>query len=235
MIHAIVYDAVGTLIHVQPTVAAIYQDVGRRFGSQLGSDEIQKRFPIAFAKQDRFDSETSWRTSEVREQERWCAIVGHVLDDVSDSVGCFDELFKAFGMPSAWRCDPDGANLLANLHQRGIRQALASNYDSRLRAVLAPMPIAPYLEAIVISSEIGWRKPAPEFFAHVATTLQLPPEAILFVGDDRNNDYEGARRAGMQGLLLDPRKKHLELGADRMERLGDLIEAFSARLALCGG
>ena len=33
MIKAIVYDAVGTLIHVQPAVSAIYAEVGRRFGS----------------------------------------------------------------------------------------------------------------------------------------------------------------------------------------------------------
>ena len=35
MIQAIVYDAVGTLIHVQPAVSALYADVGQRFGSKL--------------------------------------------------------------------------------------------------------------------------------------------------------------------------------------------------------
>ena len=234
MIQAIVYDAVGTLIHVQPAVTAIYRDIGRQFGSQRSIDEIGQRFPVAFTKQDRLDAETGWRTSEARERERWRAIVGHVLDDVADSVGCFEELFKAFGMPTAWSCDPGGADLLANLHQRGVRQALASNFDRRLRTVIAPMPIAAYLDPLMISSEIGWRKPAPEFFTHVATVLQLPPEAILFVGDDRSNDYEGARRAGMQALLLDPRRKHLELGAERIERLEELIDLFSARMALSG-
>ena len=34
MIQAIVYDAVGTLIHIQPAVGAIYADVGRRFGTR---------------------------------------------------------------------------------------------------------------------------------------------------------------------------------------------------------
>jgi FMN phosphatase YigB (HAD superfamily) len=75
MIQAIVYDAVGTLIHVQPSVATIYATVGRRFGSQLEPDEIRQRFHAAFSRQDRLDEQAGWRTSETRELDRWRAIV----------------------------------------------------------------------------------------------------------------------------------------------------------------
>jgi putative hydrolase of the HAD superfamily len=201
MIQAIVYDAVGTLIHVQPSVASIYADIGRRFGSRLDAGEIGRRFRAAFARQDRLDQDAGWRTSGPREKERWRQIVAEVLDDVADP-GCFAALFDTFAKPQTWRCDADAVDVLAHFHERGIRQAMASNFDSRLRGIIETMPIAPYLESTIISSEIGWRKPAPEFFAHVAESLRLPAEAILFVGDDRVNDYEAASEAGMRAVLV---------------------------------
>jgi putative hydrolase of the HAD superfamily len=229
MIQAIVYDAVGTLIHVEPAVATIYADIGRRFGSMLAEDEIGRRFRTALARQDHLDEEAGWRTSEAREIERWREIVAEVLDDVADPTGCFAALFARFGQAHAWSCEPEAASLLAQLQNRGCRQALASNFDCRLRAVIEPMPIAPYLETLYISSEIGWRKPAIEFFAHVAASLHMSPEMILFVGDDRANDYAAARRAGMQALLFDPRQIHFDLGRDRIDRLGELSQWMLSR------
>jgi putative hydrolase of the HAD superfamily len=224
MLHAIFYDAVGTLIHVQPSVASIYAEVGRRFGSRLDLGAIHGRFHTAFARQDRFDEQGGWRTSEERERQRWRAIVAEVLDDVADADACFEALFAAFGQSVTWVCDPDAGAVLDHWQQRGVRQALASNFDARLGGVIAGMPALRGLSPIVVSSAVGWRKPAPQFFRALADALDLPPDAILYVGDDRGNDFEGARRAGMHALLLDPRKQHLDLASQRLERLSDLID-----------
>lgn len=223
MIQAIVYDAVGTLIHVQPAVAFIYAEIGRRFGSRLAEDEIHRRFTPAFSRQDQIDTQAGWRTSEAREIERWRAIVAEVLDDVPDSAACFTALFDAFGNATAWSCADNAADLLVGMQRRGIRQAMASNFDRRLRAVIEPMPIAAYLDPVIISSEVGWRKPAAAFFAHVAESLRLSAESILFAGDDLGNDYDAARAAGMRAVLFDPLGKHLDV-ANRLEKLSDLSE-----------
>jgi putative hydrolase of the HAD superfamily len=224
MLRAIFYDAVGTLIHVQPSVASIYAEVGRLFGSRLDIGTIRGRFQAAFARQDRIDEQASWRTSEERERQRWRAIVAEVLDDVADANACFESLFAAFGQPAAWACDPDAEAVLAHFHKRSVRQALASNFDARLGGVVAGMPALRELTPIIVSSAVGWRKPAPEFFRTLAGAVELPPSAILYVGDDRGNDFDGARRAGMHALLLDPRRQHLDLGSQRLERLTDLID-----------
>ena len=226
MLQAIVYDAVGTLIHVEPSAAAIYAQVGQRFGSRLDVDEIRRRFHAAFVQQDQLDALAGWRTDEARELRRWRDIVTQVLDDVVDPAGCFAALYETFSKPAAWASDPDAADVLAHFQQHGIRQALASNFDRRLHAVLEPMPIARHLEHLVISSEIGWRKPASEFFVHITETMQLPASEILFVGDDRTNDFEPARRAGMRALLVDPRGQHLDLGTERIGRLADLLRCM---------
>jgi putative hydrolase of the HAD superfamily len=224
MIQAIVYDAVGTLIHVQPSVGAIYATIGQRFGSRLSASDIHARFGAAFAQQDRLDEQADWRTDEARERQRWRDIVGQVLDDVADPAGCFDALFAAFAQPDVWTCDPEAAEVLTHFQRCGVRQAIASNFDARLHAVITTMPALALLDPILISSEIGWRKPSPAFFAHLAERLQLPAREILYVGDDRANDYEPARQAGMVSVLLDPRRRHLDVGKNRLECLAELVD-----------
>jgi FMN phosphatase YigB (HAD superfamily) len=58
---------------------------------------------------------------------------------------------------------------------------------------------------VIISSEVGWRKPAPEFFDVVCRRTNCRPEEILFVGDDLINDIHGAVQSGMPATWIDRR------------------------------
>lgn len=220
-IRAVAFDAVGTLIHPEPSAAEVYARIGRRFGSRLEIGEIRNRFRAAFAEQEAIDRANGWVTSEERERRRWQDIVAAVLDDVHDQAGCFAKLYAHFGKPGAWRCEP-ASECFEQLRQARISIALASNYDHRLHAVLDAFSVFEYVTHRVISSEVGWRKPAPQFFARLAETFRLPAEAVLYVGDDWDNDYEGARRAGMPVLLFDPWAKRLDLGGHRIGNLRNL-------------
>jgi len=224
MIRAILYDAVGTLIHVKPSVGAIYAEVGKRFGSRVSLHDVYRRFPAAFAKQDRIDELAGWRTDEARERERWRAIVGDVLDDVSDPMKCYEVLFSTFSDTDAWTIDIGLGDMLDTIQQRGIRQAVASNFDCRLHGILRAASALRHLDPVFVSSEIGWRKPATEFFDFVIQSLKLSPNEILFVGDDRVNDFDAAKRAGMRSVILDPRGRHLDLGAERVTKLRHLTD-----------
>ena len=55
---------------------------------------------------------------------------------------------------------------------------------------------------MVISEEIGIRKPRREIFDAVARTLDLVPEEILHVGDNLNADVAGAAACGMRTVWL---------------------------------
>jgi putative hydrolase of the HAD superfamily len=221
-VRAIFFDAVGTLIHPDPPAPLVYRAAGRRFGSRLSAPDITRRFAAAFQHEEDLDRQRGLRTSEVRERERWRRIVAGVLDDVADGEACFQELYRQFSLPEAWRLEPDVAPVLEELARRGYTLGLASNYDHRLRSVVAGLPALRGLDHLVISSEVGWRKPAPEFFAALGRTAGYPPHQILYIGDDLGNDYEGARAAGLEALLFDPRDRHPG-GVPRIQRLGDLI------------
>lgn len=203
-VRAVCFDAVGTLIVPDPPAAVAYADVGRRFGSRLPVDVIEARFRAAFRAEEAIDHQNGLRTDEGREERRWRRIVAAVLDDVGDGEGCFRALWEHFSHPEAWRCAPDAAATLAELARRGYGLGLASNYDRRLRTVVAGLPALRPIEWLVISSEVGWRKPARPFFDAVVVTAGVSADQILFVGDDPVNDDEGARAAGLRSLLLDP-------------------------------
>jgi putative hydrolase of the HAD superfamily len=203
-IRAVFFDAVGTLIHPAPPPAAVYSEIGRRFGSNLHVEAIRQTFRVAVARQNDMDCVNGWRTSEPREVDRWRAVVREVLNDVKDQEACFEELFEHFAKPAHWRCEPHLPELLVALDMHGCKVGMASNYDNRLRRVAAGIAPLAAIKSVIISSEVGWRKPARQFFSALCSSVDLPPDAVLHVGDDPENDYQGALSAGCQAALLTP-------------------------------
>jgi putative hydrolase of the HAD superfamily len=210
-IAAVFFDAVGTLIQPRPDAARVYAEVGRRFGSRFTEVVIASRFRTAFHQREEVDRREGWRTDEHRERRRWREIVAEVLDDVSDPAGCFAALYEHFRRPESWECASDADAVLRELSGRGLVLGLASNFDERLRHVAEGLPELRPVRHYIISAEIGWRKPAPAFFAAILEQTQLPPTRVLFVGDDPENDFAGASAAGMHALMFDPKNKHLDV------------------------
>jgi putative hydrolase of the HAD superfamily len=232
-IRAVFFDAVGTLIYPDPPAPVVYAEVGKRHGSRLGIEEITARFRSAFGRQEEADRRHGWRTSEQREVERWRQIVGEVLDDVRDPEACFRELYEHFGRPDGWRLDADAA-VLGAVAARGFVCGIASNYDHRLGTVAAGLPELASARHVVISAAVGWRKPAAGFYAAVCAAAALPPQQTLYVGDDRGNDYDGARAAGLAALLYDPRGREAVPAGERVGSLREVLELL-APLAGAGG
>ena len=222
-IRVVAFDAVGTLIEPDPKPASVYFEIGSRQGSTLGLRAIGTGFREAFAAEELRDLANNLATDEVRERARWRAIVGTVLHDIGDADACFLELWQHFACATNWRLAPGAGALLAELRERGLKVAIASNFDSRLRSVLTCFPESRLLHDVVISSEVGWRKPAAGFFAALCRRLECDASEILFVGDSRYNDYDGARQAGMRALLLDPANLQTNGDCRRIANLADLL------------
>ena len=202
-VRAVFFDAVGTLLYPAAPVAITYRHAALRHGVSIEEATIRHRLRDAFVRQEQLDQVTGWRTSEAREVERWRHIVHDTLREVDRPEPCFAELWDWFRNPSAWKTHPETAVVLAELSARGLTLGMASNFDARLAEIVsAKSELQPLATRLVISSLVGWRKPAPEFFAAIMATVPLAAEQILFVGDDRRNDYEGAIAAGMRAVLL---------------------------------
>ncbi len=225
----IALDAVGTLIHPQPSAGVAYHHVGQRHGSRLPAADVSARFGKVFARVleaedlDCGCAEAADRlhTCEIRERIRWERIVRQVLDDVATPDACFAELFAHFGQPHAWACFPEVGVALRRLRQAGYRLAVCSNFDARLNSVMAGLPELAPIELRIISSEIGYRKPSPRFFEALVRAAGCCPSEILFIGDDPTSDVAAARNSGLAALQIDHRDASLQNRA--LRSLDDLV------------
>jgi putative hydrolase of the HAD superfamily len=203
-IGGIVLDAVGTLIKPVPSVAEAYLEAARRQGVELAREEVRIRFHDHFRNDEVAAERGRHSTDEATERRRWRRIVRHVLPEIPDPERAYDELWSHFGNPASWRCFADVGPTLKRLHDQGIALCIGSNFDGRLRRVVAGLEeLQPAAEVLVISSEVGYRKPHAAFFAAACQRLGLPPEEVLCIGDDAENDVRGAIQAGLDALLLD--------------------------------
>jgi len=203
-IRGIVFDAVGTLIKPVPSVAEAYTAAARRQGVLLDLEEVRARFQEHFQNGEVHAGKGVHSTDEGTERRRWRKIVAGVLPEISDRDRAFDELWDHFGRPESWRCFPDVSPALDAFARMGLSVCVGSNFDGRLRGVVQGLPeLGSRIDSLVISSEVGYRKPHPLFFEAACANLGLPGSRVLCVGDDLENDVRGAIRAGLSGLLLD--------------------------------
>lgn len=99
---------------------------------------------------------------------------------------------------------PGAVELLAALKPH-CTLALATNGLADIqRRRLKDNPIAPYLDAVFISEEMGVGKPDKEYFRQVLTALNADPAATVMVGDDLNSDIQGAINAGLDSIWYSP-------------------------------
>jgi len=98
---------------------------------------------------------------------------------------------------------PAHADLVRQLASR-YRLGVLSNFDEARtgRRIIADTGVLPLFEVVVISAEVGLRKPNPRIFALVLNALKLCPHEVLFVGDTLYDDVLGARRVGIPVVWL---------------------------------
>jgi putative hydrolase of the HAD superfamily len=111
-----------------------------------------------------------------------------------------------------WQPMPDSRVALDVLAQLGLRLGLISNASdaANVRRLVAKAGLTGYFDPALISAEVGYRKPAPAIFKPLLDQWQLPPYALVMVGDMLDADILGARGVGMHQIWLtadiDPRQ-----------------------------
>jgi epoxide hydrolase-like predicted phosphatase len=89
-------------------------------------------------------------------------------------------------------------DLFRRLHADGVPTGLLSNSWG---GGDYPREMFPDLfDVVVISGEVGMRKPEPRIFRHVAELLGLDPQECAFI-DDIQANVTAAERAGFTGIL----------------------------------
>lgn len=110
---------------------------------------------------------------------------------------------------------PGVEDILLQLHPHWTlalaTNAVASDEPSVWRA-LDRGGIAHLLDRVFCFQTIGHKKPAPAFFDHIVRDLPMDRDRIVMVGDDFENDIQGATRAGIRSIWLNKSSDESRVG-----------------------
>ncbi len=108
---------------------------------------------------------------------------------------------------AAWQnyiyLDPEAIPLLSVLREQ-YKLVLLTNFDHppHLRSYLPETGLDEYFDAVIISGEVGTRKPAARIFEIALEQTGLLAEQVVFIGDSPADDVAGAEAAGIKPILI---------------------------------
>ena len=100
--------------------------------------------------------------------------------------------------------DPEAPRVLEWLRGRGIKRGVCSNAPfppEMMERQVERNGIAALVDAVVFSSRIERRKPAPAAYRATLEALGVPADHALFVGDRAREDYDGPVAVGMRAVI----------------------------------
>jgi len=214
-IRGVIFDYGNTLVCVDPSLGSLrtdYADVVARPGAERLRAFLARAGALLPSQEEAFVE----RFLEVRERNRRAAererleipmlrsLRETLLDqelaplDEADLERAVEEFFLA--EIERIRAIPGAGDLLLALRRRGIKIALLSNatcgrYVTR---ALRGLGWLEFFDPLLVSADLGIRKPHPDTFRAVLERWDLEPGEIAMIGDSLYHDVGGAQAVGFQ-------------------------------------
>ncbi|MBN2420139.1 MAG: HAD family hydrolase [Deltaproteobacteria bacterium] len=130
--------------------------------------------------------------------------VSHVLNNYGIEILPYDERIKN-AVDDYFSAFYDRVSLIPGtletlaMLKKNYRLGLLSNFTHApaAREILLRTGLAPCFDTILISGELGYRKPHQIVFEELSKGLGVEKKEIIFTGDDPEPDIHGASRAGL--------------------------------------
>jgi len=122
--------------------------------------------------------------------------LGYNLETTSSTI---IEAVKAYFDPWVLVVYDDALETILRLRE-SYRIGLISNFTDTafLYNSLSKLGLEEYFDCVLVSEEVGWRKPHPHIFNKFLTLMNVEPKETLFVGDDLLCDIQGAKGVNMK-------------------------------------
>ena len=133
------------------------------------------------------------------------------IEPTGKSTRMIEEMVTAHmdGLASCVVFPEENKKILERIKTAGYVTAIVSNFDyaPTAYALIQRHGIRKYFDDIVISEEVGWRKPKPAIFHRALELTNKDPGEVLFVGDNYGADVAGAKSAGIDAVWLNTKNR----------------------------
>lgn len=98
----------------------------------------------------------------------------------------------------------DGAKKILDQTRKQGKVALISNFTHApvIYKSLRKLGISEFFNAVVVSQQVGWRKPSSYIFQFTLKCLEVQANEAVYIGDSPNEDIKGAEQAGLKTVFV---------------------------------
>jgi len=199
-IRAVFFDVDFTLIYPGLT----FQGVGyQRFCARYGIDVDARRFPDAVRHAAPILDDEHGQVYDASIFVRYTRRIIEGMGGGGDLLdACAEEIYAEWAACRHFELYDDVPAALRDLAGRGIQVGLISNSHRCLDSFQSHFGLDGLIAGALSSAEHGYLKPHPRIFEAALELLGVTAAESVMVGDSLSHDIEGARRVGMQGILV---------------------------------
>jgi HAD superfamily hydrolase (TIGR01549 family) len=204
MRRAVIFDAGNTLLRMNYGAIAAHL-IGR--GRAVTAAEVEEAELRGRARLDAHP-DTARSTESTATRDRYVRYLLEPLG-ITDEADIADITRWRVSFNAPWglwtQADPDAPAALRRVKAAGLGVGVISNSNGRARAILEAAGLGADLDFVIDSGIVGVEKPDPRIFALALAEAGAAPKEAVYVGDLYSVDVLGARAAGLDAVLIDPR------------------------------
>lgn len=225
-VEIVFFDAGETIIHPLPSFLELFTSVCSDFNLDIDPTRLPGITRRLMSEVEERQSRGYTFTNDARESRFFWL---RFYSDLVREFGYAEEdgrlplaLYRTFSSPSNYGAYYDVQETLEELRDLGLRLGLISNFEAWLEGLLEDLGLHSYFDVLVISGREEYEKPHPRIFGVALERAAVPASRALHVGDSPISDLEGARKAGMQAVIIDRWGRFPHLDSHRISDLREL-------------
>ncbi len=204
-INVIAFDLIGTVLHVKPDREAMrkkLKDALENMGFKFTAQDFFKTYDHVYQRYLEIKARSLKEHSSLKILAETLTRLGYPKE--TDDLKII-EAGRAYYRPylESIYITP-GTKESLNRLKDSFRLGIVTNFPDQWPVLegLKKVGLKDLFNPIIISADVGWRKPHPSIFNALIKAVEADAETIVFIGDDLKRDIYGADKVGMKTILL---------------------------------
>jgi len=228
VIKAIFFDWFNTLARYEPPREELHSQALRKFGIEVSPEKI---LPGVLTADTYFFDENANSPVEKRDRKERAEVYTRYQKIILSEAGVkadqkllakvmnkVEQLFKGI----TFTLFDDVLSTLETLKEQRFTLGLLTNLAQDMSPLCHKLGLESYLDFVVTSQQVGADKPEPPIFLAALDRAKVEASQAVHVGDQYKLDVVGARRVGINPILIDRYDLYPEISD--CSRIRDLTE-----------